>query len=302
MNTLTHVLRHHRADAAMSGIVVIWGFHFIVMKDGLADIPPVTYNALRFGSALPVMWLVSYRHAARLSWRDFRWIVLVTIIGPLGYQIGFASGLARTASTNAAILVATIPTWTALISLIIGMVAIRGRLLAGIAITLVGVVLVVLSSSGEGFSLSRENLTGSGLVLGGAIVGAMGGILSKPLVDRLGGMTLALWTYTLTAVGFVILAAPDLVTLSEEDVPVSVWPNVFYSGVLSSVGGFLAWNYALQALGPTRAATYHNFTPIIAAFAGIVVLGDPLTAGLVIGGALTLWGVVQVRRHTFLRV
>jgi hypothetical protein len=34
---------------------------------------------------------------------------------------------------------------------------------------------------------------------------------------------------------------------------------------------------------------------------GVLLLDDPLTAGLVIGGALTLWGVLVVRRNIFLR-
>jgi drug/metabolite transporter (DMT)-like permease len=303
MQTLKRLLEQHGADVAMSVIVVIWGLHFIVMKAGLSDIPPLTYNALRFTVALPVMLLVGLRHRAalRLNRRDLRWVVLVSVVGPLGYQIGFSMGLARTASTNTAILVATTPAWTALISILIGMVAIRRQLLLGIGVTLAGVVLVVLSRGGAELELSHDDLVGSALILGGTIVGAVGNILTKPVVDRLGGMALAIWTYTLTTLGCLILAGPDLITLTGDDVPVKVWPLVLYSGVLSSAGGFLAWNYAIKALGPTRAATYHNVPPIVAAVAGIVVMGDPLTAGLVIGGALTLWGVMVVRKHTFLR-
>lgn len=303
MRSIAALIRRRRADAAMSFIVVIWGLHFIVMKDGLADIAPTTYNAIRFAAGLPVMLAVAYtqRQAMRLSRRDAGLVVGISIIGPIGYQIGFASGLARTTSTNTALLVATTPVWTALFSLIAGMVIVRRRLLAGIAITLAGVALVVLGSAGAEVALSHDDLVGSGLVLSAAIVGAIGNILSKPALDRLGGMPVAIWTYILTTVGMIVIAAPDLATLSSSDVPIRAWPNVLYSGVLSSAGGFLAWNYALKTLGPTRAATYHNFPPIIAALAGILILSDPLTVGLAIGGPLTLVGVIIVRQNTLLR-
>lgn len=303
MADLRGTLRAHGADAAMSFIVIIWGLHFIVMKDGMEDIAPNTYNALRFLAGVPVMLTVAYtqRVALRLSWRDAGLVVAISIIGPIGYQIGFASGLDRTTSTNTALLVATTPAWTALFSLFAGIVLVRWRLLAGIAITLVGVALVVLAGAEDGFSLSEDDLIGSGLLLGAAIIGAVGNILSKPVLDRLGGMPVAIWTYLLTAIGMLVIAAPDLATLSSGDIPVHAVPNVLYSGVLSSAAGFLAWNYALKVLGPTRASTYHNFPPIIAALAGILILSDPLTIGLVIGGPLTMLGVITVRQNTLLR-
>jgi len=296
-------LRAHSADAAMSFIVIIWGLHFIVMKEGLSDVEPNTYNAIRFVAGLPIMLAVAYtqRAAMRLSWRDAALVIGITIIGPFGYQIGFASGLDRTTSTNTALLVATTPAWTALLSLFAGMVIVRRRLLAGIAITLAGVGLVVLGGAGADVALSEDDLIGSALVLGAAIVGAVGNILSKPVLDRLGGMPVAIWTYIATTIGMILLAAPDLATLSSSDVPARALPNVLYSGLLSSAGGFLAWNYALKVLGPTRASTYHNFPPIIAAVAGILILSDPLTVGLALGGPLTLAGVIIVRQNTLLR-
>lgn len=303
MAAFQRLIRAHRADAAMSGIIFIWGFHFIVMKDGLSAIAPDTYNALRFAVAVPVVSLIPLfnRSILRVTRRDVAWLVAITIIGPLGYQVLFAEGLSRTTSTNTALLVSTNPAWTAVLSFMVGLLVGRRQLLVGILITLAGVVLVVMGRAGASLSLSHDDLVGSLLALGSAIVGAAGSILTKPLVDRLGGMALAVWTYWLTTIGLVILAGPALLSLSAADVPRQAWPNVLYSGLLSSAFGFVAWNYALRELGPTRAATYHNFTPIIAAAAGVIVLGEPLSIPLIVGGTLTLAGVVIVRQHTFLR-
>ena len=59
MADLRGTLRAHGADAAMSFIVIIWGLHFIVMKDGMEDIAPNTYNALRFLAGVPGMSTVA---------------------------------------------------------------------------------------------------------------------------------------------------------------------------------------------------------------------------------------------------
>lgn len=296
-------LARHSADVAMSVIILVWGFHFIVLKDALSTVPPLVFNALRFTSGFPLMALIAWRYRARLHVpRRYRgWIVLNGLLGSVIYQAGFVLGLERTTSTNTALLVATMPTWTALFSILLGWVRLRRWLVMGIGITFAGVALVVLSRSENGLSLSHDDLTGSLILLGAALVGSISTLASKPLVDRVGGMAMAVWSYMIAMLGLVVLALPDLRSVSPDTFPVRVWPNIFYSGVLSSVAGFLVWNYAMQRLGPTRTASYHNFTPIVASIGGILVLGEPLTAGLLAGGVLTMSGVLIVRRNTFLR-
>ncbi|MBI5958583.1 MAG: DMT family transporter, partial [Chloroflexi bacterium] len=124
----------------------------------------------------------------------------------------------------------------------------------------------------------------------------------KPLVDRYGSTTVAVWVYVITMIGLLVVAIPDLARLSADQLPPRVWPNLFYSGVLSCGLGFLAESYAIRALGPTRMSSYSNFTPIVAAAAGIAVLGESISLGVLAGGALTLIGVVLVRRNTYLRL
>jgi drug/metabolite transporter (DMT)-like permease len=51
----------------------------------------------------------------------------------------------------------------------------------------------------------------------------------------------------------------------------------------------------MRRLGPTRAATYNNISPLVAAVAGILLLDEPITLLLIIGGGLTLVGVLMVR-------
>ncbi len=303
LSALTTAFRQHRADAIMSFMVLIWGFHFIVAKDALSNIEPLTFNALRFLVGLPVILPVALRQrrALRLTRRDAALITLLTLTGPVIYQVGFSLGLKRTTTTNTALLVATMPTWTALCSIAIGMVEIRRRLLAGIVLTLSGVLLVVLSRSESGLGLSHDDLLGSALVLGAAIAGGLANVFAKPVVDRLGSMPLAIWKYWITTVTMIVLAGPGLFSLTSAEVPTDRIPNVLYSGMLSGAGGFLAIHLAIREIGPTRSASYFNFNPIIAAFAGVLILREPFSPGLLLGATLTLLGVMVVRRNVYLR-
>ncbi len=303
LSALPAAFRQHRADTLMSGMVLIWGFHFIVAKDALAHVSPQTFNALRFVVGLPIILPLAWRgrHMLRLSRRDLALVILLTLIGPVLYQIGFSEGIKRTTSTNTALITSTMPAWTALFSMIVGMVEVRRRLLGGIALSLGGAVLVVLSRSESGLALSHEDLLGSALVLGATVSGGLSDVFAKPVVDRLGAMPLAIWRYCLAAIAMVALAAPELSTLSTESLPPATVPNILYSGLLSNVAGSLVIHFAIHELGPTRMSSYFNFSPIIAAFAGVLILREPLSLWLLLGAVLTLFGVMVVRRNVYMR-
>ncbi|MBN2303726.1 MAG: DMT family transporter [Anaerolineae bacterium] len=296
-------IRSVNPDILLSCMVLIWGFHFIVIKDAFTNLDPMTFNTLRFLAGLPLIIGIGIRQGGifAISRRDVGWLALTTLIGSLLYQILFVLGLDRTTATNSALLVATMPVWTALFSLAMGLTSLRRQLLGGIGMALGGVALVVLGRGGANLALSHDDLIGSGLVLSAAMINGVSAVLSKPVVDRVGGMRAAVWKYGLMTGALLVITAPNLAALSPDEFPVKSLPHLLYSGVLSGVGGFVATNYGLTRLGPTRMASYFNFNPIVAAFAGILVLGEPVNLGLVIGGPLTLWGVLTVRRNTFLR-
>ena len=294
----------HRADAFLTVMALVWGLHFIVLKDAFNDVDALTFNALRFQLGLPLILWIVWRNGLWSSLptrRDQLMVLLTTIVGPLGYQVCLALGLDRTTSTNSALLVATMPVWTSLISLFTGLVMLRAQLIIGLAAALCGVVLVILSRGGANLSLSHEDLIGSLIILTGAMLNATSSILSKPLVDRMGGMRLASMKYVVNVTGLTLIASPGLLSLSPGDIPISNLPHLFFSGVISGVGGFVAINYGLQAIGPTRTMSYFNFSPIIAAVAGVLILDEPFSVLLLVGGALTLSGVTFVRRNTYKR-
>ena len=296
-------IKRNQADIGLTIMVFIWGFHYIVLKDGLNELDPLAFNSIRYMAGLPVMLLIGVLNPEllRLTRRELLIIIALGLTGSTLFQVLFVSGLDHTTSTNSSILNATMPAWTAVISILIGEVIISRRLVTGLGLALFGVVLVVAGKSGAELSFSHDDMIGSLLTLTAAFVLALHNILKKPMIDRLGSMKIAIWTYFTNVVGLTVIAIPELRALSGDDLPVSALPNVLYSGILSGVGGFTLMNYGIQKIGPTRAASYFNFPPIVAVLAGILILGEPFTFPIVIGAALTLLGVMTVRHNLYLR-
>jgi drug/metabolite transporter (DMT)-like permease len=63
------------------------------------------------------------------------------------------------------------------------------------------------------------------------------------------------------------------------------------SGGIASGVGYVIWYAALRGLSGTRAATVQLSVPVIAAFAGVVLLGEQVTPRLLLASAATLGGV-----------
>jgi drug/metabolite transporter (DMT)-like permease len=71
------------------------------------------------------------------------------------------------------------------------------------------------------------------------------------------------------------------------------------SGAIASGLGYSLWYLALPGLTPTRAAVVQLIVPVLAALAGVALLGEHVTARLVIAGVMILGGVgaaVMLRR------
>ena len=64
------------------------------------------------------------------------------------------------------------------------------------------------------------------------------------------------------------------------------------SGVVTSGLGYVLWYRALRGLSTTQAALVQLTVPIIAAFAGVVLLSEVVSARLVLSSALVLGGVM----------
>lgn len=68
------------------------------------------------------------------------------------------------------------------------------------------------------------------------------------------------------------------------------------SGAVTSGGGYVLWYAALPLLGAARAGTLQLAVPVLAAVAGVVLLGEPLTARLAASGAAILAGIALAIR------
>src|SRR5215217_2106839 len=129
-------------------MALIWGVNFSVVKFATGVMRPMAFTGLRVMLAAAVLLIFALLRKHKLPSR--RDIVSLMALGMLGngvYQIFFVEGLSRTRVGNAALVVAATPALIAIASRIRGVDRVNRRTLGGIALSLVGVSIVILGSA-----------------------------------------------------------------------------------------------------------------------------------------------------------
>jgi drug/metabolite transporter (DMT)-like permease len=77
-------------------------------------------------------------------------------------------------------------------------------------------------------------------------------------------------------------------------IPVNSWWSIGYLVIIGSVLTFIAFIYMLQRLPPDISSIYAYINPIVAILLGVIIFGEPVTMAIVVGGAVTLFGLYLV--------
>jgi drug/metabolite transporter (DMT)-like permease len=276
----------------------IAGLNFVVLRDAVTSFSPMVFNAMRLGLGAVVLapFLLRRLPHMRFNRHDLRMLILTTMIVLPFMQFMLVNALHYTSSSNVALMLATGPAWTVMLLARGGAVRLRRSLLLGLGVMVVGTG-VVIASRGSGFTFSTNDLIGCGMMLAGSLATAWYTVYTQPLIQRYNVIDLALLKQLLVSVGVMILAAPELLQLHPGDIPTNLLPNIVYAGVIASISGSLTSVFALRKIGPARMKTYDNIIPATTALFAFLFLGEPITLLLLLGGMVTLYGVMVVRRN-----
>src|ERR1700686_634254 len=137
-------------DVLLFAMAVIWAINFVVVKYATHIFNPVAFTGLRVGTA--AAFLVAFalaRGGFALSRRDVVQLLLLGVIGNGLYQLFFVHGVARARAGNAALIVGAAPAFIAIVARARGLERVKKITLAGIALSVLGVGLVIVGSAGS---------------------------------------------------------------------------------------------------------------------------------------------------------
>ncbi|MEZ6058876.1 MAG: DMT family transporter [Planctomycetaceae bacterium] len=285
-------------DVSLLGVVLIWGINIPVFKLGLDRMDWYSLNAIRLAVSVVVLNLLAWheRGAILPSWPGVSYAAMLrySVLASGIYQLTFLLGIARAASGNVALIIATVPMWTALMARIFLNERLARVAWAGLVIAFVGTLVVTIQNGG--FSSDERSLYGNVFMLCAALSWAGGTVASRPVLKQLSPLQLSAFA-SLTMLPFhVAIAAPRLGdSVAKLNLP-EVWVAIAWSGIFSTGFALAMWNYGVSHAGAAHAAVFQNLVPVIAMTSAWLVRGEPVTMRQLVGGTLIIGGLLIMRR------
>ena len=282
-------------DLLLLLMALIWGVNFAVVKFATGLIAPLAFNSLRVGLACIVLFGVAWAGGHALPrGRDRLSLLALGALGNGLYQILFIQGISRTRAGDAALLIAAAPALMAIIGWLRGSERTGPRGIAGIALSLMGIALVVIGE-GNGGGGGSSILIGDALILVACLCWSLYTVLLKPYTERIDGVPLAATTLAGGALPLLLVSLPSLARTEWPAVSLGAWAAVGYSGLFAIVLGYLFWYRGVRVLGPTRTGMYANLQPIIALIVAWAALGETPHLLQLAGAGCIMSGLVLTR-------
>ena len=273
--------------------VLFWAGNAVVGRAVVDEMPPVTLAFWRWVTALMILLPVGgprlWRHRAVII-AEWRIVVFLALFGIAGFNTLLYLALERTTAVNATIVGATGPAIITLLSWFAHRTRARLGQVAGIAASLLGVVIVVSEGSWAVFAAAALN-PGDLIALLAVIVWAVYSVALVRRPNDLDGITLLT---AIVAIGVVILF-PIYMAASAWSAPwqpnAETFAAVAYTGLFPSVLAYVFWNRGVAALGPGVASIYINLIPAFGVVLAVSFLGETFAIHHGIGIAFIVLGV-----------
>lgn len=279
---------------ALIAVYFLWGSTYPAIRVAVETIPPLLMAGVRYVVAGAILLPVALRLGDREGDRVGRAQWIAAGIYGLALMVGGNGGLSwgeqTVPSGTAALIVAAIPLWMALIDRIFNQarVGLYGGL--GLLIGFVGVALLVNPST------SAADPVGALVILVASLSWAAGSVYSRGAAmprRALVGTGIAM------LVGGVVLLAVAAVVGEFGSLRIDEVSRSSALGLLWLIGpgallGFSAYTYALSSLPTSTVATYAYVNPVIAVAIGWVLLGETLTWQSLAAGALIVGAVALI--------
>lgn len=281
---------------AFSIIYFAWGSTFLAIRIGVQEVPPLFLAALRFfvaGSAL-FAWTVLRREQLPKA-REWTSICLLAfLIFVVDYGLLFWAEQ-RVPSGLAAVMLATIPAFTALAEIVILRTQrLTFRLASALLIGIAGVA--VLTSHTLDLGGAPIDRVGAIALIIGAVSWSLASVLNRRLplpASKLvsSGAQMLVGGIMLTAASAL---AGEFPRFHPAEVSLRAWIALIYLIVIGSIVGFTAYLWLIHHHSPTKVGTYAYVNPVVAVLLGYLLASEALGPRTILGTLFVLISVLVI--------
>ena len=273
-----------------------WGGSFIAAKYVVHDIDPVSMVVLRFFLSAMIMlpWLFLFHRNHHPNFKNLSYwfhLLILVIIGGISYHIFFFWGIKYTSPTNAAIIIALNPFFTAFAEIIFFKNRRSTRFYIGFIISFSGAIWVNIARGGH---IDFSNLgLGEFLCLIASLLWSTYAITAKA-TKREGWDSLWLnaYNYLLTALLLIPFTRQMFTSEFWQAISAPAWLGIWYMVIFPTTIGYTMFYVGVQRKGPAWASTFIYLVPSITANLDFLFFNALLTPPMVIGTTMVVIGLI----------
>ncbi|MDN0087139.1 EamA family transporter [Yersinia nurmii] len=274
--------------------VIIWSVNAVVSKISATAIDPAAISFYRWLLALitltPFLLMSVLRNWSAIKvywWKLF----ILGLLGMVLYQSLAYYAAHSVSALFMGILSSLIPLLTVLISIVVLRVAPTVGIALGSILSLGGLVWLV--SAGDPAQLLQHGIgKGEAMMLAASTSYALYGVLTKRW-----NIQLPNWQSLYMQIVFgVLLLIPNFLLASDVQLNAQNIPLVLFAGIPASIIAPYLWIHGVMRLGANTASIFMNLTPVFTAIIAVSFLHEQLHSYHLIGGGITLAGVILAQR------
>jgi drug/metabolite transporter (DMT)-like permease len=277
---------------------LFWAGNIVLARHVGAHVPPLMMTTIRWFGVFLILLPFAWPHLKR-DWKALRaHLPLMLFLSLIGFAFNNAISywaMQYTEALNALLIQSAGPLFVALWSLVLFGVRLTAAQLAGIAISLLGVLTIILR--GDLAALGSITFNKGDIMFASSLVAF--GLYSAVIPRRPRIHQLSFLSFTTCCGAIMLLPAavwefsagsvlkPDALTLA----------TLAYILIFPSTLAYLFFNRGVALIGPNRAAPFFHLVPVFGSAMAILLLGERLQLFHLIGYALVLAGVVIASRQ-----
>lgn len=276
-----------KAYFALILAVLFWGISYVGTKFALGGFSPLVLAFLRFAFAGLLFALVLFfRGWPKCPWSFHKRMIGIAIFLPGLYFIFENYGIKYTTATKASMIIAMVPVAVSLLSVFLLGEKLTVRRLSSLVLSLGGVYFLLLYG-GAGGSILQLAL-GDLLMFGAVFTAAAYMLMTRNLCSEYDPLLVTAYQMIYGALFFTPFFLWQFSATSWLNISFQQWLALSVLALLSTVGAFLTYNYALKSVAASRASLFVNIVPFVTVITSWVLLGERLGGTQLFGGFLVI--------------
>lgn len=255
---------------------LFWALNIVVGRHAMASIPPVTLGLWRWLVAGMILLPFTWSYLKR-DWPEIRKhlgiLSIIGISGTTGYAVTSFWGLQYTQALNGLLIQCTMPLVIGVMTYLVIGERLSARQMTGIAISLIGVMVILLRGDPDvlhTISFNRGDLW----FVAAMLIFAIYSPLTRKYRPQIHPMSFLSISIITGCVATIPLYVWEVATLGSPAINLQTIMIVLYLAIFPSIISYLCLNRGIQLIGPNAVAALYPLIIVFGSSAAIVFLGE----------------------------